>query len=171
MYKRCYISNLRMNACVYITKVGYISLDQFVVKLGRCSSCLRTFFSEEIIQILNFTIKNSVFLLLFSPRKNINVNFFSTTPLNPPLHENILIATARSQSLELINLNSSRNNLNLTLPEKNVNLSPRHKFSIPPHSKNFNSLEYVNRYSIPPIIFFPLSYYSMFWPSIFKKNI
>ena len=35
-----------MNACVYITKV-HLS-DQFVVKLGRCSSCLRIFFSEEI---------------------------------------------------------------------------------------------------------------------------
>ena len=36
-----------------------------------------------------------------SPRKNVNVFFFQPHP-PPPLHESILTATARSQSLELI---------------------------------------------------------------------
>ena len=38
-----------------------------------------------------------------SPRKNVNVFFFQPHP-PPLLHESILTATARSQSLELINL-------------------------------------------------------------------
>ena len=113
------------------------------------------------------------FYCCYKPPKNCQRKFFfnQSTPCPPPLHENILTATARSQSLELISpisLHSKKSQLfqkqfDFDPSQKNLNLSPHppdtNSQSPSPHSKYLNSLEYVNRYSIPPIIFFPLSFY------------
>ena len=62
-----------------------------------------------------------------SPRKNVNVFFFNHIPLPTP----------RKYFNRHCKISITRTNP-------------------PPHSKNLNSLEYVNSYSIPPIIFFPI---------------
>ena len=84
------------------------------------------------------------------PPKKCQRKKFNQTPYPPPppLHESILTTTATSKSLELNlipfqkDINPSRNNLNLTLPEKILTSPPPLPTQIlnPPLLKNLNSL-------------------------------